>query len=635
MSTNAGLWSDSHGASDPYTFMDAAKANEQLKALFEGAVEDEDDKPRTRGRKKQLEPKIDDLAEQLKGMKVKSDDTTKSSGIDADGDEADDDEDDGTVEGLKVKLLPHQIEGVEWMRSKELGKKNGKGRTNGGILADDMGLGKTIQSIALILTNPKPETDTSKTDKQKMEARSDSGTLVVAPLALIKQWEAEIKDRVEANHALKVCVHHGPKRAKSYKELRKYDVVITTYSTLTSEHASCTDALPVGCYGLKWYRIILDEAHSIKNRNAKATKAACALDSRYKWCLTGTPMQNNLDELQSLIHFLHISPMDKLDYWRDFITRPMNSGRGGLAIQRLQAVLRNIMKRRTKDVLKQSGALGNGKKGADGKSTSEFKIVKRTVENVEAEFTSQERSFYQRLESRTDQRLELMMAGNKMSYASALVLLMRLRQACNHPKLIGSDLAADKDSLGENGGQTPRKKPSQPADDTDDLAAMLGGLTVEMKLCDVCQIELSKDEVRQGVIRCEECESDLRDQEVLGKEKRRKKKEKTALVRADRKVKRHVIVDSDDEDGDEQESVGQSVDLTTDSDEEGEDDNEDEDEEYSSDYESDEATVPDLIASTKIRHLLGILRNDSHKNKYIVFSVFTSMLDLIEPFLRQ
>lgn len=606
-----------YSSTDPYTYIDAAKANENIKALLEGAFEDEEDQPRTRRRKKALDAKLDDLADKLKGMDVKPEDKNEN------GEE--EEEDDGTVDGLKVKLLSHQIDGVNWMRDKETGTKKTRGvLPKGGILADDMGLGKTIQSIALMLTNPKPSTEELEKSKRKLPEGIGKGTLVVAPLALIKQWEGEIKDRIEEEHALKVCVHHGPGRAKSYKDLKKYDVVITTYHTLSSEHAGSEGSLKVGCFGIHWYRVILDEAHSIKNRNAKATKAACALDSEYRWCLTGTPMQNNLDELQSLIHFLRIKPYDDLNTWREQITKPMNNGRGGLALRRLQVYLKAFMKRRTKDILKQDGALksGKGKEDATGKGPG-FKIVARTVEKVEAQFTDQEREFYSRLESRTDRSLEAMMAGNKMSYASALVLLMRLRQACNHPKLTGSDLASERDAI--MGSQTPSRQKASADDDMDSIANMLGGLSMQTKRCDMCQTELSAREASSGAIRCVECEADLEKQNInpehkkqAKRERRAKQERKTAL--AQRKQARRVINDSDDEDD------GQPED-------EVEDEETSEDDDYSSE---DSATSPEpsIMQSTKIRHLIQILNADAHNHKYIVFSFFTSMLDLIEPFLK-
>ncbi|KAL2426305.1 putative ATP-dependent helicase [Exophiala dermatitidis] len=616
-----------YSISDPYIYMDSAKANENIKALLEGAFEDEEDKPKTRSRKKQLDAKLDELADKMKSMTVEG-----NVAADAADAEEEDEEDDGTVVGLKVKLLPHQIEGVNWMRDKETGTKKTRGvLPKGGILADDMGLGKTIQSIALILTNPKPSAEELEGSKRKLADGVGKGTLVVAPLALIKQWEGEIKDRVDKDHALKVCVHHGPQRAKSYKELQKYDVVITTYQTLSSEHAGSEGSLKVGCFGVHWYRIILDEAHSIKNRNAKATKAACALNAEYRWCLTGTPMQNNLDELQSLIHFLRIKPYDDLNLWREQITKPWNNGKAGLALRRLQVYLKAFMKRRTKDVLKQQGPSKDGKAGAGGKSPG-FKIVARTVEKVEAEFTEPEREFYKRLESRTDKSLEMMMAGNKMSYASALVLLMRLRQACNHPKLTGSDLSKENDAL--SGSQTPSRRKASVEDDMDSIANMLGGLSVETKLCDVCQIELSPKDASEGAIRCPECEADLQEQKERFQEKKKAKREKRInqerkAVQAQRKAARRIVEDSDDEENENNDEDQPAYDSSI----SGDDAQDDDEDDYSSDESgSEEATV---MQSTKIRHLISLLKADSHQHKYIVFSFFTSMLDLIEPFLKE
>ncbi|KAL2395240.1 putative ATP-dependent helicase [Exophiala dermatitidis] len=616
-----------YSSSDPYIYMDSAKANENIKALLEGAFEDEDDKPKTRSRKKELDTKLDELADKMKSMTVEG-----SGATDAADAEEEDEEDDGTVVGLKVKLLPHQIEGVNWMRDKETGTKKTRGvLPKGGILADDMGLGKTIQSIALILTNPKPSAEELEKSKRKLADGVGKGTLVVAPLALIKQWEGEIKDRVEKDHALKVCVHHGPQRAKSYKELQKYDVVITTYQTLSSEHAGSEGSLKVGCFGVHWYRIILDEAHSIKNRNAKATKAACALNAEYRWCLTGTPMQNNLDELQSLIHFLRIKPYDDLNLWREQITKPWNNGKAGLALRRLQVYLKAFMKRRTKDVLKQQGPSKDGKAGPGGKSPG-FKIVARTVEKVEAEFTEPEREFYKRLESRTDKSLEMMMAGNKMSYASALVLLMRLRQACNHPKLTGSDLSKENDAL--SGSQTPSRRKASVEDDMDSIANMLGGLSVETKLCDVCQIELSPKDASEGAIRCPECEADLQEQKERFQEKKKAKREKRIkqerkAVQAQRKAARRIVEDSDDEENENNDEDEPADDSSVSGDDAPDDDEDD----YSSDESGSEE--PTVMQSTKIRHLISLLKADSHQHKYIVFSFFTSMLDLIEPFLKE
>jgi len=706
------------GEPDPFMYVDSSQANDNIKNLLEGAFDDDDDKPKTRLRKRAKkaldEGRINEakgLSAKLAALDVKDEEKQAENGAE----EEDEDEEDGTVEGLNVKLLPHQVEGVAWMIDKEIGQgKRMRGvLPRGGILADDMGLGKTVQSIALILTNARPGPNAKpEHPKQKLPGKEVSKcTLVVAPLALIKQWEDEIKTKVSKTHPLRVLVHHGASRTKSANELKKYDVVITTYQTLTSEHAGSNmdrdDGTRIGCFGVHWYRVLLDEAHSIKNRNAKATQAACALNAWYRWCLTGTPMQNNLDELQSLIKFLRIKPFCEIPEWKDKITQPMKHGRGGLAMKRLQVFLKACMKRRTKDILKKEGALNFGgkvgKEGEDGKPSGGMQIVKREVVSVECEFDDAEKRFYERLQNRADERLDEMSKKGKNDYIGALVILLRLRQACNHPRLVEMAMSKDKDAMttgtGMSGSQTPRKGSKVDEGEMDALAALMGGVSVQVMQCDVCQVDLTKEEKEGGGVRCGECEGDLRAmREGPGKVKKEKVKKEKNVER--KKVERparnrRIVQDDSDEEG-EGEWIGgggeeQRVDLgkaggTDDEDAEGggetldsidsvrsADEEEDEDDSpprafrhrpavKKADSDSDdsasasEASPSDsdasdsdspapilsglqtsgkssLAPSTKIRHLLRILHAEVPHHKVIIFSQFTSMLDLIEPHL--
>ncbi|OJD36590.1 snf2 family helicase atpase [Diplodia corticola] len=733
---DAAIRDDRFGAADPFAYVDANQASENIKNLLEGAFDDEEDKPKTRLRKrsqakKSADEKAASLADKLKALEVQAAEKEKEAEP-----EDDEEEDDGSVDGLAVKLLPHQVDGVSWMMDKEVGqrKKNGV-LPKGGILADDMGLGKTIQALALILTNPRPDPEEPseekpKDKKKKIASTVCKSTLVVAPLALIKQWESEVKTKVLPSHKLKVLVHHGPSRTKRADELKKYDIVVTTYQILASEHAASSDGPDgpkIGCYGVHWYRVMLDEAHSIKNRNAKMTQASYALRSHYRWCLTGTPMQNNLDELQSLIRFLRIKPYDELSRWKNDIAGPMKNGRGNLAMRRLQVFLKAFMKRRTKDVLKQAGALNpGGKPTAEGQKSEGFRIVGRKVETVVAEFSPDERKFYDRLADRAQSRLNEMMGGEKADYIGALVLLLRLRQACNHPELVGGQVGKDKDAINGAGAgipkemQTPRKPRAEEAKELDDLADLFGGISVATKHCDVCQIELSKAEASAGAVRCADCDADL-----AAQKSRHKKKKHVSKTKAKKEVvedededededdddddddddedededespvkptklmrKKRVVLDSDDEDEEgewlvpedqrESEDLGKaggtddenaegggdslgSEDSETEDDEpdtpskkpkkkvinlvssEGEQQTEDsaleseeEDEDEDSEVESDEASSDDEgpVPSTKILRLLDILDKETPDHKVIVFSQFTSMLDLIEPFLR-
>jgi SNF2 family DNA or RNA helicase len=730
---------DRFGAPDMYAYVDSGQASENIKALLEGAFDEDGEKiPRTRLRKKKQQQEDDagqSLADRLQALEVNDKEAA------AEPQEDEEEEDDGTVDGLKVKLLPHQVDGVAWMIEKETGMHNKRAKLpKGGILADDMGLGKTVQSMALILSNPRPEKGVEPENKKnRISDSTGKGTLVVAPLALIKQWEAEINTKVMKSHALKVLVHHGPNRTKSADKLKQYDVVITTYQVLASEHASCgdgPDGLKKGCFAVNWYRTMLDEAHTIKNRNAKMTKACYEIRSHYRWCLTGTPMQNNLDELQSLIKFLRIQPYCEMSSWKDAISGPMKNGRGNLAMKRLQIFLKAFMKRRTKDVLKKDGALNFGGKAKDGQEKPAFQIVERNVETVVGEFTAKERAFYDRLSDRAQSRLDEMMGGAKQDYIGALVLLLRLRQACNHPNLTKTNVKDDKDALTTGakprtptGLQTPRKAAK---DDTDDLADLLGGLSVHTKRCDICQTTLTRDNADTDSVRCVECETDLHasaKKSKKHKKKHRKHKDKSAKVKkqildsedeeADEKPKaskasrnRRVIVDSDDEDeagewlvpedqqqaeirgkaggtddenaeggGDTLASVDSEVSSSEDEsksnlgsfivhDTDSEDDapvarkklskkaprvisldSDSEDASSTSETDSDseadsdasdtdasedpEYNASDLTPSTKIRQLLQILEKETPDHKVIVFSQFTSMLDLIEPFLKR
>ncbi|KAK4100561.1 hypothetical protein N658DRAFT_559604 [Parathielavia hyrcaniae] len=708
---------------DKVFYTDPTKASADLKALLEGSMEDEDDdEAKAEGDK----PKAETI-------------------------------EDGTLAGIKVKLLPHQVEGVKWMRGREVGPhKKGK-VTKGGILADDMGLGKTLQSISLIVSNPMPGPEDEGWKPHFDYVKK--ATLVVAPLALIRQWEAEIKDKVNKSHELRVCVHHGPQRTKDPKVLAKYDVVITTYQILVSEHGNSNPdpsrGPQAGCFGIHWFRVILDEAHSIKNRNAKATKACCALRSEYRWCLTGTPMQNNLDELQSLVHFLRIPPYDDLAEWRANIDAPMKSGKGHIAIRRLHTLLRCFMKRRTKDILKEEGALvAGGKKALDAataKAKEEgleeadvpkpaFKVTQRKVVTVETQFSEVEREFYDKLEERADKSLKKMMKGKSVNYANALVLLLRLRQACNHPRLSETKLDKESEALVAETAAQPK---ASAAADVDDLADAFGGMDIQTKQCDMCLNDLSKKEVADGRVRCTECVQSLQKVTSESPRKKPKKKKRVSVVEEEIKIEkmakrqpknRKIITDSDDEEeamdgswlvpedkrgslhlgkagGEEDENAeGGGEDLASeDSDHSSEDDEDesqldsfivkDEDasqgEQLDSDSGSDDDTfvsvsklhsqtvsepganseadssgeeddgvseselhsdsdsdgdVPvrrygyaitkpkrssnTIMTSAKIRELLSILRKETPSHKFIVFSQFTSMLDLIEPFLR-
>ncbi|KAI8367934.1 SNF2 family N-terminal domain-containing protein [Choanephora cucurbitarum] len=389
------------------------------------------------------------------------------------------DEEDGHVEGLRVNLMPHQIQGVSWMIDRENNKSS-----NGGILADvsNMGLGKTIQTIALVLSTLRSEAEEASVDK----SNDRKVTLIVTPLSLLQQWVDEINNKTEKN-TLRVLKHHGPSRERNPAVLEEYDVIVTTYQVLASDMANpnrkkkkktvsiqkredglddfvveesdeegsrLTYELPKKWqklkrgYGtlfqLKWHRVVLDEAQQIKNRTTKASLSCSELNASKRWCLTGTPIQNNVDELYSLFRFLRIQPLADYQHFRQNITLPINAGDSKRAMERLKAVLMAVMLRRTKNVLGQQES-AEQQDELFSKNSANLQLPSKERQDIMLTFSESERILYDNLVSKGKYSLQALMAKQQGGYASVLLLLLKLRQACDHPQLVLQKI--DKDVL--------------------------------------------------------------------------------------------------------------------------------------------------------------------------------------------
>ena len=175
--------------------------------------------------------------------------------------------------GFTATLRPYQHHGVSWLQHL---REHGLG----GFLADDMGLGKTAQTIAHIAI-------------ERAQGRLDRPALIVVPTSLVTNWTAEL---TKFCPHLRVVVLHGLERHARRGELDGVDVVITTYTVLARDIEEMKR--------LPWHIVVLDEAQVIKSPDAKATKAVCQLDTRHRLCLSGTPIENNLQELWSEFAFL-------------------------------------------------------------------------------------------------------------------------------------------------------------------------------------------------------------------------------------------------------------------------------------------------------------------------------------------
>lgn len=213
---------------------------------------------------------------------------------------------------------------------------------SGGIIADEMGLGKTLSLLALICATKQLAVDF---EDKRSRIRS---TLIVCPLSVLSNWTEQITTHSKKGF-LNVLVHHDKSRTYSISNLRKYDVILTTYATVANEfkHQKIGDReiiLP----DVEFFRIVLDEAHMIKQSSTQSSQAAVALLGLHRWCLTATPVQNSLNDLAALFAFMKISPFDSRQVWNQYISQPMKSG-DSIAVSRLQTLLKLRVLRRTKD----------------------------------------------------------------------------------------------------------------------------------------------------------------------------------------------------------------------------------------------------------------------------------------------
>ncbi|GJZ94134.1 helicase [Tanacetum coccineum] len=378
-------------------------------------------------------------------------------------------------DGLAVPLLKHQRIALSWMSKKETKST----RCCGGILADDQGLGKTISAIALILKERSPpyfsvnaigtkekETETLCLDEDEdiehtntfVQTKSSlaAGTLVVCPTSVLRQWNDELQNKVINEANLSVLVYYGVNRTKDPFELAKYDVILTTYAIVgmevpkqpidededetkikispnkkrkyppTSDESpkkEPSESIDRPLAKLRWFRVILDEAQSIKNYKTQAARACWGLRAKRRWCLSGTPIQNSVDDLYSYFRFLRYDPYAKFRKFCSEIKAPIQRNPVS-GYKKLQIILQTIMLRRTK--------------GTRLKGEPIISLPPKTIMLKKVDFTAEERGFYQSLEAEARAQFEEYAAAGtvKQNYINILLMLLRLRQACNHPSLV-------------------------------------------------------------------------------------------------------------------------------------------------------------------------------------------------------
>ncbi|KAL3460384.1 SNF2 family N-terminal domain-containing protein [Aspergillus heterothallicus] len=315
----------------------------------------------------------------------------------------------------------------------------------GGILADEMGLGKTIEMLSLVHShrNVPPSQYSNGTSAGSLMRPSGVvpapyTTLVVAPTSLLAQWESEAL-KASLSGSMKVLMYYGNEKAVNLRELcaagnpAAPNVIVTSYGVVLAEHRQQLSALastssaswtPGNLFSVDFFRVILDEAHIIKNRRSKTARACYELKATHRWVLTGTPIVNRLEDLFSLVRFLKVEPWNNFSFWKTFITTPFENKEFVRALSVVQTVLEPLVLRRTKSM-----------KTPEGEPL--VPLPQRIVDIVEVDLSEQEREIYNHIYTRAKQTFNNGVENGTLlkSYSTIFAQLLRLRQTCCHPIL--------------------------------------------------------------------------------------------------------------------------------------------------------------------------------------------------------
>jgi len=287
---------------------------------------------------------------------------------------------------FRGELRPYQIRGVSWLAFLERWSL-------GACLADDMGLGKTPQLLALIL-------------HLKEQKRLQKPSLVVCPTSVLGNWEREVKRFAPT---LSVLVHHGDKRAKGKnlaKAVKGKDLAITSYSLVFRDAKALA--------AIDWEGVVLDEAQNIKNPQAKQSQAVRSLPSGFRVALTGTPVENRLSELWSILDFLNPGFLGTQQFFQRRFALPIEKYGDRDSLYALRSLVQPFILRR----LKTDKAIIQD-------------LPEKQEMNVFCGLSTEQAQLYQQLADESLQKIEA--AKGIQRHGLILTLLVKLKQVCNHP----------------------------------------------------------------------------------------------------------------------------------------------------------------------------------------------------------
>ena len=291
--------------------------------------------------------------------------------------------------GIQAQLREYQTTGFHWMQFLARHELHG-------ILADDMGLGKTLQTITHILA----EKDSGRSQGKPV--------LVVAPTSVVPNWRAEAQRFAPS---LRILMLDGPHRKKYFRSIPYADLVLTSYALVQRD----IDALK----GHRFHLAVLDEAQYVKNPAAKVAQAVCQLDARHRLCLSGTPVENHLGELWSLMKFLMPGFLGgQEDFNRRFRNPIEKDGDEDRRLALKARVAPLILRRNKTEVAKE--------------------LPPKTILIHPVELNTAQKDLYETVRATMDKRVRQSIAikgleGSRMVFLEAL---LKLRQICCEPKLL-------------------------------------------------------------------------------------------------------------------------------------------------------------------------------------------------------
>ncbi|WP_445174046.1 DEAD/DEAH box helicase [Microcoleus sp.] len=297
-----------------------------------------------------------------------------------------------TPASFRGQLRPYQALGAGWLAFLERWGL-------GACLADDMGLGKTIELIAFLV------------HLQEQDAL-EAPTLLVCPTSVLGNWEREVK---KFGPTLKVLVHHGDKRAKGKAfaaEIKRKDLIITSYALVFRDAKEFQ--------GIKWQGLVLDEAQNIKNSEAKQSQAVRQIEASFRIALTGTPVENRLQELWSILEFLNPGYLGPRNFFQRRFAIPIEKYGDRESLQTLRSLVRPFILRRLK---------------------TDKEIIQDLPEKQEMTvfcgLAAQQAVLYQKIVEESIAELES--AEGIQRRGMILALLVKLKQLCNHPALVKAE----------------------------------------------------------------------------------------------------------------------------------------------------------------------------------------------------